>query len=205
MSSPATRASGSEAPSATAERTPGILERLRLLPGILAVCACALTLMPAISRSQEANSEVGELLFNIAKFVQWPPGVIGDRRDITFAIFGEDDLAAELAATMSTKTVNGRGVFVRCVGRVQELEGCQIVYISTSQDKRVREVLAALSGQSVLTVARLPDFAARGGMVEFTQDARTAHFSINLGSAKRARLTISSKLLGLATIVAQDQ
>jgi len=201
MSSSATRVSGSGTPSASAERTPGIRERLRLLSGILAVCMCALTLTPAISRSQNVHDEMGELLFNITKFVQWPWDLIGDRNQITFAIFGDDDLTGVLATALSTKNVNGRRVFVRCVGRVQDLKNCQIVYISTSQEERVREVLDALRGQSVLTVAHLQGFAAEGGMVEFAQDTLRARFSINLSSVKRARLTISSKLLVLATIV----
>jgi hypothetical protein len=193
------------APSASDEGTRGVRERLRLLSGILAVCACALTLTPAVGRCQNVDGETGELLFNITKFVEWPWDVIGDRNQITFAIFGDDDLTSELAAALSTRRVNGRRVFVRCVGRVQDLKDCQIVYISASQEKRTREVLDALSGRSVLTVARLEGFAAGGGMVEFAQDTLRARFSINLGSVKRAHLTISSRLLGLATIVPQDQ
>ena len=201
MSSPATYAAGSGTHPAPVERAPEIRARLGLLPSILAILACTLTLTPSIARSQDANDQMAKLLFNIAKFVEWPVDVIGNRNLITFAIFGEDDLASVLAATMCTKSINGRRVFVRCVGRVQDLKDCQIVYISTSQERRVREVLDALRGQSVLTVAHLQGFAADGGMVEFAEDTLRTHFSINLGSAKQAHLTISSKLLVLATIV----
>ena len=204
MSDSAARVPGPGTSPASARRAPGIRARPRLLPRVLAVLLCVLTLTPAVARGQDANGEIAELLFNIAKFVEWPADVNNNRNQFTLAIFGEDDLAAVLAATMCSKSVNGRRVFVRCVGRVQDLKGCQIVYISTSQESRVHEVLDALRGQSVLTVARLPGFAAGGGMVEFAEDTPRTRFSINLGSAKQARLTISSKLLVLATIVPQD-
>ena len=63
------------------------------------------------------------------------------------------------------------------------------------------EVLSAVSGASVLTVADVPAFAAHGGMVGFASDGPRVRFEINLGHAERQGLKVSAKLLALARVV----
>ena len=144
-----------------------------------------------------------ELLYNVAKFIQWPSESFPrDRKEFTFAILGEDEFAAVLAGTMSQKSVNGRPVFVRCVKRAEDARDSQILFIATSEEKRIPEVLAALRGRSVLTVADSGGFAAQGGMLDFVLDDSGVHFEINLDQAQQAQLKISARLLALAHIVA---
>jgi hypothetical protein len=47
----------------------------------------------------------------------------------------------------------------------------------------------------------MTQFAARGGMIQFSVEDRHVRFDINLDAASRARIKISSKLLALAQIV----
>ncbi|NJN05898.1 MAG: YfiR family protein [Rhodobacteraceae bacterium] len=66
---------------------------------------------------------------------------------------------------------------------------------------RARETLAALKGRPILTVGDFHPFAARGGMIGLVQrDSRLA-FEVNVDAAKDAGLTLSSRLLQLATLV----
>lgn len=168
--------------------------------------AAAITglLLPAAVASQPGGDDVkAEMLFNIAKFVEWPPG--SSDGQLTFTILGEDDLAAVLASTLSTKTINGRRVFVRFVRRVSDARDSQILFIASSETQRIPEVLEALRGRSILTVADVAGFASGGGMVDFVQESDKLRFEINLGSAERAQLRISARLLALAKIVAPAQ
>ena len=168
--------------------------------------AALLLLVPCPVRSQETVHDIkAEMLFNIARFVEWPSQRPRARGQLTFTILGEDDLAAVLANVLSTKTINGRDVFVRFVRRVEDVKDSQVLFIASSEEKRIPEVLEALRCHSVLTVADVAGFAALGGMVDFVQQDDKVRFEINLGSAERARLKISAKLLALAKIVAQAQ
>jgi hypothetical protein len=143
-----------------------------------------------------------ELLFNVARFIEWPSETFPrQRKEFTFAILGEDQLATVLAGTMSRRSVNGRPVFVRCVKRPEDARDSQILFIATSEERRIPQVLGALQGRSVLTVADSGGFAAQGGMVDFVLDSSGVHFEINLGRVEQARLKISAKLLALAHIV----
>jgi hypothetical protein len=165
-----------------------------------ALLATLLAAGPAAAQTPLSDVKA-EMLFNIAKFVMWP----SSGGPMTFTILGEDELAAVLASTLSTKSINGRKVFVRFVRRVSDARGSQILYIASSEASRIPDVLDALRGQPVLTVADVSGFTAQGGMVDFVQESDKVRFEINLGSAERAQLKISARLLALARIVAQAQ
>jgi hypothetical protein len=156
--------------------------------------------MPASGHGQSALDAKAELLLNIARFVEWP----GARDQLTFAVLGDDELAAVVASTLSTKSLPGRKVYVRCIRRPEDARDCQVLFIAPSEASRIPQVVQALEGHSVLTVADTPGFTLAGGMVDFVQDNDRVRFEINLGTAERARLKISAKLLALARIVAAN-
>jgi hypothetical protein len=154
--------------------------------------------------AQDVQNDKAELLFHIAQFIEWP-SQLSKQNQFTFAILGEDELASVLAATMSQKSINGKSIFVRCIRRPADARDCHILFIAGSDEKRIPEVLNALRGTSVLTVADTVGFAAQGGMVDFLLEDSKVRFEINREQAKRARLKISAKLLALAQIVVHQE
>lgn len=146
-----------------------------------------------------------DMLFNIVKFVKWPANAAAPRGEMTFAILGDDDLASVIASTFSTRSIGGRQVFVRCIRRIEDARDCQVLYVAASETTRVSQVIETLSGKCILTTSDVPGFAAGGGMVNFVQENERVRFEINPGSAEKARLKISAKLLALARIVAESQ
>jgi len=142
------------------------------------------------------------MLYNIAKFIKWPESSFAKSDgQLVFTILGDDALAEALAANLSTRTVNGRPVFVRMVRRVQDAAGSQIVYIASSESSRMNEVLRAMEGSPSLTVADSTGFVALGGMVDFADANARIRFEINQARAEHAGLKISAKLLMLARVV----
>jgi hypothetical protein len=160
--------------------------------------ACAL---PA--RAADVNQAKANLLWNIAKFVEWPGITPTSAKDVPliFTILGEDELAVELAGVLSSKTVNGHPVFVRFARRPQDAKGSQILYVAASELARMTDVLAAVDTSAVLTVSDAPGFAGRGGMVGFASEGDRVRFEVNLGQAEKTGLKLSAKLLALARLV----
>jgi hypothetical protein len=170
----------------------------RVLPLLVLVASFA----PVVVRAQGTEHDVkADMLWKIAKFVDWPEKAFNRSGQLVFAILGEDELAAVLASSLSTRTVNGKQVFVRFVRRPQDAQGAQILYVSASERERLPDVLKAMDGTSALTVSDLPGFVGQGGMVDFTAEADRIRFEINPGRAQRAGLKISAKLLALAKVV----
>lgn len=177
----------------------------RVRVGCWAALAFALLLAGPAAAERDPLETKADMLFNIVKFVKWPDGTTAPRGEMTFAILGDDELASVIAASFSQKSVGGRQVFVRCIRRIEDAKDCQVLYVATSETTRVSQVLSTLSGKCILTTSDVPGFAAEGGMVNFVQENEKVRFEINPGSAERARLKISAKLLALARIVAESQ
>lgn len=200
-SGPQARDGGVPRAPAPPSGSPASWSRARILTATLLLSGSLL--LPAIeAHSVSVNETKSEMLWNIAKFVQWPEAsLVNSKGQIVFTILGEDDLAAELANLLSSKTINGKPVFVRFARRPRDAHGSQILYVASSESQHMDDVLMEVAGAPVLTVADTPAFAAHGGMVGFAQDSGKVRFEINLVHAERSGLRISAKLLALARVV----
>src|SRR6185369_13945658 len=98
---------------------------------------------------------------------------------------------------------NGRAFLVRRSKSFPPIAGCHIVFISASEKSRVRTILDHLQGSSALTVSDMPGFCENGGMIDLGTLETKVRIEINPEAAERARLKVSSKLLGVARIVRQ--
>ena len=142
------------------------------------------------------------MLYNLTQFVEWPDSAYpGSHAPIVLCILGQDQFASYLSSAVPTETNNSRPVLIRRLRSEKEFRGCQILYISSSERKTAAHIFSTLDGSNTLTVGEMTQFAAHGGMVQFSAEDQHVHFDINLEAMCRAGLKISSKLLALALIV----
>ena len=137
-------------------------------------------------------------LFNFAKFVDWPTNAFA-REDSAFVIgvFGVSPFGSALDQTVRNKSVAGHPFMVVTPSSIQEARKCHILFISTSENRRLREIVESLRGASVLTVGETGGFLDNGGMIGFLMEGQKVRFEINGEAAKAAGLKVSSKLLSL--------
>ncbi len=81
----------------------------------------------------------------------------------------------------------------------------QIIFISTSEEPHLAEILRLIGSESVLTVSDIDRFSLRGGVIEFSMVGNRVRFDINRRPAIAARLLISSKLLSVARAVHEGE
>jgi hypothetical protein len=183
----------------------GGLLRVLLLFCLLLAHAMA----PKIAAGQGDSAGEYELkaamLYNLTRFVEWPPSAYPDpQAPILLCILGRDPFGSSLTSIVSKQIVNGRPVLIRHAHNDREVRGCHVLYISSSERKTAAQIFSTLKGSGVLTVGEMTQFAARGGMIQFSLQDQQVRFDINLDAASRAGLKISSRLLLLARIV-KDQ
>ncbi len=142
-------------------------------------------------------------LFNFSRFVEWPPSAF-PAADAPFVIgvFGRDPFGSDLDDVARGETVNGRPLLIRRVQTVQDAAACQILFRPESERANLEEILAAVTRSNTLTVSDLDGAAQRGAMIRLVTDRDKVRMRINVESARAAGLTISSKLLRAAEIVA---
>jgi hypothetical protein len=132
-------------------------------------------------------------LFNFAKLVEWPASSPADTLTICFV--GATGVRDAFKRAAGEKQVGTRRIVVRPMVASAPRAGCDVLYLDAALTAQHMPE-SALSG--ALTVSDAADFAAHGGMIELFAEGNRLRFNINLPSAQRAGLRISSSLLQLA-------
>lgn len=153
-----------------------------------------------------SSSEIkAAYLFHFARYVEWPPSVFGDAAaPYRIGVLGEDPFGDTLDRLLKGKQVNQRPFEIRRSGKVEDLKTCHILFISTSEKDRLREILGSISPLPVLTVSDMEGFAKSGGIVRFYSQESTVRIEINTDGIAKARLKASAKLLQIARLVRQE-
>ena len=198
-----------EARSRRGSKLPPCLGRtlFRVLQAFCLVLVHAFT--PGIAAGQQDSAGEYELkaamLYNLTHFVEWPTAAYADAQAPTvLCILGRDPFGDSLTSLVSKQSASVRAVQIRRIANDKGIRSCHVVYISSSERKSIAQVLSTLKGTSVLTVGEMAQFAARGGMIQFSLEEKQVHFEINLEAASEVDLKISSRLLVLARIVKEQ-
>jgi hypothetical protein len=158
------------------------------------------------ARAQELPTEYqvkAAYLFNFARFIKWKVAPVADG-SFAICVLGVDPFGDALQRTVSGEKIDGRPVTTRHIRNTAEVQGCSIVFVSSSERSRLRSLLPQLASAGALTVSDLPDFADGGGMIEFVLQENRVRFRVNLAAAEKAGLTVSSELLRVAVAVKRE-
>lgn len=138
-------------------------------------------------------------VYNFLVFTEWP-GQAGNV--LNLCIHGSDPFGAEIDG-LQGKVAAGRNIalFRRAMG--EPLKDCQAVFVSASAMDAMPRVLESLRGLPVLIIADSPGAMRRGVMLNMNVAQGKVSFEANLQAARGVGLTLSSKLLRLATEVQQ--
>lgn len=172
----------------------------RACVALCAIAAGVTTLDAQPSRLTAAQIKAA-YLYSFGKFVSWPADAPETMGAFPICVLGSDPFGRDLDEVLRSATVSGRPALPRRLSDARDAGACRVLFVSASEEARVRAVLAQLEHAPVLTVSDLPDFTARGGMIGFVADGNRIRFSINLTSAQAAGLTLSSDLLRVAMAV----
>ncbi len=138
-------------------------------------------------------------LYNFARFAVWPDKpAFHSSQSFNICVLGEDSLGAALDSVVAGEMIDSKQATAKRISRSQDAAECRVLFVSSSEESRWREILPALEKLSVLTVSDMHQFTRRGGMIEFQLVANRIRFEVNLAATQRAGLELSSELLKLA-------
>jgi YfiR/HmsC-like len=141
-------------------------------------------------------------LLNCARFVDWPGRSFADAQSpFVIGVVGKDPFGKHLDKAFEGKVVKGRTFIVKRLFVDQNLKDCHILFVSATERKRTRNLLARLKGVPVLTVGETDEFLDQGGMVQFVRKDETICVAVNLEPAQRASVYLIANLLKVAVSV----
>jgi hypothetical protein len=141
-------------------------------------------------------------LLNFVKYVDWPAAISPDTKaPIVIGILGQDNFNNSLRDAAEGKEINGRAITIRHVSSTDDLSGCSVLFVSSSENNRLDAILGKTSILPILTVGEDEEFLQKGGIINFVLKNGKIGLEINLKVAQQVKLQISSKLLSVAEVV----
>ncbi len=179
-----------------------------LRPAVFGAVALLFLFAAARQPAGAQSRTVGEyevkaaFLYNFAKFIAWPDKSFADPgAPFAFCVLGADPFGRTLDDALQGKTIGSHPVTLARLQDATEARRCQMVFVSSSESRRLPEIEDRLRGASVLLVGDFPGFADAGGALQFIIEDNRVRFLINTDAAQRAGLRLSSKLLSVARVV----
>jgi hypothetical protein len=161
----------------------------------------AILVAPCLSVAQQAQEHEikAAFLYKFAAFVEWPPM---ERPEAPFviAVYGADDVAAELRRLVQSAGLRGRAVQVRTPKENESPASAQLLFVGRDSP-RLPALARSLAGMPVLIVSEAPGALEQGSMINFLLRDGRVRFEVAPEPAERSRLRISSRLLAAAQSV----
>ncbi|MDJ0780826.1 MAG: YfiR family protein [Desulfosarcinaceae bacterium] len=174
---------------------------------LLALSISALLLLPAPSAAwAEASPRQADvikvaMIFNFAKFTEWPAAAfMDDAGPFRIGIIGRDPFGAAWDA-IASKQIRGRSLQIDRSVDLGDAAGFHILYVGQLETIALADLVGTISDTPVLTISDLPGFTKGGGIVQFVTQDNKIRFQINHNTSLRQGLKLSSHLLKLARIV----
>ena len=180
-------------------------------PHLIAVCALLLLgagwagPAPRAGTPDQPFSEhevEAAFLYHFTKYIEWPPQVFASAQSsIVLGFLGSDPFRGAVEEVIEGRLVDGRSLLWRRFDQPPKGGEGHVLFIGSDDEARMKQALARLRTEPVLTVGDSEAFGRAGGIVWFRVTGNRVRFAINIDAARRAGLQISSRLLGVATVV----
>jgi hypothetical protein len=188
-----------------------------VLPALaLALCWSGSLRGQQVDAEKLARVKAG-FVVNFVRYTTWPAATFaGPGSPFTITVIGSDpvaDLLEDIAAR-SGDVAGGRGLVVERAevppdpdpdereAVLERLRRSHVVYVGWPDGAAAMGLLSALGAYDVLTVGDGPGFAAAGGMIGLRRDGERVVFDANPDVIRATGLSVSSRVLRLATLVA---
>jgi hypothetical protein len=174
----------------------------KLLNILLIILGFSLLISAICGQTTDENQFKAGFLYNLAKFVEWPPEAFKSSDDpILCCMLGDGPYERKLEQIKNPQFVEKRRFVFQHVVNVAQLSGCPILFVKPSELKRWTTLASEFKSRSILTVGEADEFITAGGILRFSVDSGKVRIQINADEAKRINLRINSRLLNLARIV----
>jgi hypothetical protein len=142
------------------------------------------------------NEVKAVFLFNFAKYVDWPSAPQGSSATVRICVPSNPPFLAIVREAVRDELVNGRPLHAIGLEGLDDARDCDIIYVGDTKSPDAAAWITAVRGRQTLTVGE--GAMIDGLVIAFVRDQDRLRFDISRAAASRQKLTISSRLLGLA-------
>jgi hypothetical protein len=159
-----------------------------------------LAIVPTAAQDVTEPALKAAYIYNFAKFTEWPAEAMTDGAPLVLCVQGDAAIGKALERAVRGRKLAGHDMGVsQAVDDRPVLGRCHLLFVTGVPVTEAGRVVAAVRDAPVLTMSDLKGFTQLGGIAELFFENGQLRFDVEVESAKRARLQISSRLLALIT------
>jgi hypothetical protein len=146
-----------------------------------------------------------KIFLMVLPYIQWPSQTTWPEGPFKIAVLGDSPFGTRLDDGIRTLTVHQRPIQIRYVSKVRDAEGCQALFICSSEIPRIEAILAWMEGREILTVSDDAILAKRGVMLNLLLEDGFVRLAVNPEATQRRGLVLGSRLMSLARTVTTER
>lgn len=153
------------------------------------------------SQAQDNMKMQSVFLYNFSRLVSWPSSY--QNGDFVIGVLGNSPILSELNDMAASKKVGGQNIVIRKFNNPQEIDKCHIVYIPTSQSRKVQEVASHLKSKKLnsLIVSDQNGATKNGAVINFVLEDNRQRFELSDANARSMGLVLGAEIQRLAIMV----
>jgi hypothetical protein len=166
----------------------------------LALCSIRTSTVRAQLPAADEMQIRAAIVLNLTKFIDWPTWKLGDTQTpFVICLLGSDPIITEIETLIRDKQVQDKPIMLRHLTSTSQVDGCHVLYVPTSEHRRFSELIATLNKSSVLTISDQKQ-TGEGAVISLPVIDNRVQIQVDLRAAQHSGLTVSSKLLRIATV-----
>jgi hypothetical protein len=147
-------------------------------------------------------------LFKVfGQYIQWPEhsGINDQSRPFVIGVIGKNPFGSILfkAYSQMQYKIKNKHVEIRLIESIDDeaLKGCNILFLSKTVKKELKEILKITSKKPILTIAETKGFTEKGVLFNLYVCKNKFCFEINTLALRESRLIVDSQVLSAANII----
>ena len=142
-------------------------------------------------------------LEKLSLFITWPNNVLPNNSSDVFivAVLKNKAFGMNLEKIYKTHPIKNRKVQVVYINKIEELKNCHLLYISNTNAKELKKILAGVKNKPILLVSDKKGFAIAGSHINMYYSNDKLRFEINQMALEQAGFKIDYQLLHVSKII----
>lgn len=158
-------------------------------------------MLPVFSGFSDKDEYTVKALFvyNFTKYIEWREQNI--QQQFKIGVMGESAIGEKLSAILKGKKLYNRAIEIKDIKTIDEVKGCQILFISKNANDKLKPVLERYSQSETLIVTEDKNMGVKGAGINIIEKDHRMKFEINDAAVKKSGLKVASQLYDLAIVI----
>lgn len=160
----------------------------------------ALSLAVSASAQDRPIHEVYSMMvFNFAKYVQWPDH--SGSGEFVIGVMGNNEVFQTLTDWYGGKPRGTKTIVVKKFSSAGEIAECNVLFIANSKSGEFEQAKLKTQGKGTLLITDKNGLGAKGSAINFKTVDEKLKFELNQKAVESANLKVSSSLTALAILI----